>query len=66
MPATIPTDRAALKINEFCRLYALGRVKAYAEMKEGKLGFKLIGRHRVIPVEAAERWFASLPGSAAV
>lgn len=50
---TTPTLRA-LRVNEFCAAYGVGRATAYKLMKQGKLRTALIGGRRVIPVDAAE------------
>jgi excisionase family DNA binding protein len=52
----------ALSVPEFCQLYGVGRSTAYKEMKEGRLRYVHVGRRRLIPYDAAEDWFASLPG----
>ena len=54
-------DRAALDLNGFCRQYSIGRVKTYELINSGQLTAVKVGRKTLIPVEAAERWFASLP-----
>jgi excisionase family DNA binding protein len=54
-------NKRALRINDFCAAYGLGRSTVYNLMKKGKLRTVLIGGRRLIPVEAAE---ALLSGSA--
>jgi hypothetical protein len=52
----------ALSINQFCQRYSVGRTFAYEQIGAGKLPTKKAGARRLIPVEAAREWFASLPG----
>lgn len=44
----------ALRINDFCRLYGVGRTAVYKLLKEGKLPSVVIAGRRVIPADAAE------------
>lgn len=55
-------NKVAYSITEFCELYGVGRSTAYNEMKKGRLRYVHVGRRRLIPRDAAEEWFASLPG----
>lgn len=57
--------KRALHVDEFCERYGIGRTKAFSEMAEGRLRSVAVGRRRLIPVEAAEAWFASLGEEAA-
>ena len=50
----ILNNKRALRINDYCAAYGLGRSTVYKLMKEGKLRTVLIGGRRLIPVEAAE------------
>jgi len=49
----------ALPVPEFCRLYGIGRSKAYQELNEGRLKAKKIGRKTLIT--NADEWLAALP-----
>jgi hypothetical protein len=52
-----------LRVGEFCRVYAVSRATAYRLMASGSVPYRELGnRARLIPVEAAERWFTGLPG----
>jgi excisionase family DNA binding protein len=44
----------ALGISTFCKRYGIGRTGTYKLIKDGKLASVLVGRRRLIPVDAAE------------
>ncbi len=44
----------AYRVNDFCRLYGVGRSGVYKLLKEGKLPSVVIAGRRVIPHDAAE------------
>ena len=44
----------ALRVNDFCRLYGIGRSGVYKLLKEGKLASVVIAGRRLIPRDAAE------------
>ena len=46
--------RRALRVPEFCEIYGVRRSSAYAQIASGELPSVLIGRTRLIPVDAAE------------
>lgn len=48
-----------LRIDEFCKLYRVGRTTAYRLLREGKLIRIKIGRSTRLDAEEAERWFKS-------
>lgn len=48
------SDVRAYRVNDFCRLYGIGRSGLYKLLKEGKLPSVIIGGRRVIPRDAAE------------
>jgi hypothetical protein len=48
-------------IRAFCERYDIGRTKVYLEIGAGRLSIKKLGRRTLIPIEAAKRWFESLP-----
>jgi dihydroorotase-like cyclic amidohydrolase len=57
----IADNKRGLSPEEFCRLYPCGRSKLYELLAAGVIAAKKNGDLTVIPVEEAERWFASLP-----
>ena len=44
----------AYRVNDFCRLYGIGRTGVYRLIKEGKLPSVVVAGRRVIPTDAAE------------
>jgi hypothetical protein len=54
---------AAMTIDQFCRSYCIGKTKAYAEAKAGRLQLKKLGAKTLVTREAAEAWLASLPAA---
>jgi excisionase family DNA binding protein len=52
-----PMNRA-LRINDFCRRYGIGRTTTYQLIRSGKLKSIQIGRRRLIPFDAAEALLA--------
>jgi excisionase family DNA binding protein len=48
------SEKRALHINEFCRIYGVSRSLTYKLIAAGKLRSVLVGGRRLIPVEAAE------------
>jgi excisionase family DNA binding protein len=48
-------------MGDFCRLYGIGRTKAYAEIAAHRLRAVKVGRRTLITHEAAEAWLTSLP-----
>jgi excisionase family DNA binding protein len=51
-------ERRALRIDEFCDAYRLSRATTYRLIKDGKLRTVLVGRRRLVPVDAAEALLA--------
>jgi excisionase family DNA binding protein len=47
-------ERRAYRVNDFCRLFGVGRTGVYKLLKEGKLPSVVIGGRRLIPRDAAE------------
>ena len=47
-------ERRAYRIDDFCRIFGLGRTGVYRLLKEGKLPSVVIGGRRLIPADAAE------------
>jgi excisionase family DNA binding protein len=48
------SERRALRVNEFCNLYALSRATTYKLIKSGQLRTVVVGGRRLVPVDAAE------------
>ena len=47
-------EKRALRVNEFCARYNLGRSQTYALLGSGELPSFLVGGTRLIPTDAAE------------
>ena len=56
----------ALSIQSFLHWAAIGRSKAYMEIKAGRLKTRKIGSRTVIPMEDARAWFDTQPSGFAV
>ena len=48
------SDPRAYRVNDFCRLYGIGRSGVYKLLKEGKLPSVVIAGRRLVPRDAAE------------
>lgn len=59
-PQAQPIPRA-LSIPEFCALYAIGRTKAYEELRSGRLRARKAGHRTLIAADDAEAWLSKLP-----
>ena len=53
--------RKALGIDEFCRLFGVGRTTVYAEIKTGRLRARKIGTRTIIANDDADDWLRKLP-----
>jgi excisionase family DNA binding protein len=51
----------AMTIDEFCETYSLGRTKAYAELRSGRLRGRKVGKRTIISEDDAEEWLTRLP-----
>lgn len=62
-PAPSPENPrpAAMGVRAFAAEYGLSRSQAYEEVYSGRLRAVRSGRRILIPRQAAEDWFASLP-----
>jgi excisionase family DNA binding protein len=49
----------AVSVSEAARISGVGRSTLYAEMAEGQLKFKKIGRRRLITIDDLRAWLAS-------
>jgi hypothetical protein len=58
-----PPNKRVFSIADFCQSYGIGRTRAYAEIKAGRLRIIKAGRRSLIPIESAEAWLAALPRS---
>jgi hypothetical protein len=56
-----PIAPAAMDMNEFCRWACIGKTKAYAEVKAGRLPVRKIGIKTIVLRSDAEQWLRSLP-----
>jgi hypothetical protein len=54
-------DRQQMRLDEFCRQYAVSRSYAYCQARAGKLKMHKIGWRTIIKREDAEAWRAQLP-----
>jgi hypothetical protein len=54
MADDISPPRRALKLKQYCEQYNIGRGQAYDQIRSGQLHSILVGRTRLIPVDAAE------------
>jgi hypothetical protein len=55
----------AMTVDEFCRWACIGKTKAYAEAKSGRLTLRKIGAKTIILRSDAEAWLRSLPTASA-
>lgn len=51
----------AYTIEAFCAAFGLGRTSTFAEIKQGRLRARKVGRRTIILAMDAETWAASLP-----
>jgi hypothetical protein len=54
-------QRGAMSIARFSEDYAIGRTKAYEELKSGRLRGRKIGKRTIIGQDDAEAWLQQLP-----
>lgn len=52
---------AALTIDEFTQWARMGKTRIYEEIGKGALPAIKVGRRTLIPMAAAETWFAAQP-----
>ncbi|PHY21502.1 helix-turn-helix domain-containing protein [Caulobacter sp. BP25] len=50
----------AITVDQFCRVYGLGRSKFYLLVRDQQIKTLKIGSKTLIATEEAERWFRSL------
>jgi hypothetical protein len=58
---SLNTTGGAMSVDEFCRWACVGKTKAYAEVKSGRLKLRKIGAKSVIVRADAEAWLRALP-----
>lgn len=58
-------QKAAYTVNEFCRMYSIGRTLFYAEIASGRLRSKKAGSKTLILAKDAEAWAHALPNGKA-
>lgn len=56
-----PPDKLAFEVNEFCRLYSIGRTTFYEQIKAGHLKVRKVGTKTLVLAEDAQSWLAGLP-----
>jgi hypothetical protein len=54
-------QQGAMSIARFSEDYAIGRTKAYEELKSGRLRGLKIGKRTIISQDDAEAWLRQLP-----
>ena len=57
--------KAAYAVNEFCRMYSIGRTFFYAEIASGRLRTKKAGSKTLVLAKDAETWANTLPNGRA-
>jgi hypothetical protein len=57
----IDTSGGAMSVDEFCRWACIGKTKAYAEVKAGRLRLRKIGAKSIVLRADAEAWLRELP-----
>jgi hypothetical protein len=60
-----PIAPAAMSVSEFCRWACIGKTKAYAEVKAGRLSIRKIGSKTVVLRSDADQWLHALPAASA-
>lgn len=57
-------DKLAFEVNEFCRLFSIGRTTFYEEVKARRLTVRKIGSKTIILADDVRQWMADLPSTA--
>jgi len=60
-PANPAVQPAALRPQQFCQRYNVGRTKLYELLNDKKVEARKDGKATLIDAGSAERWFLSLP-----
>jgi excisionase family DNA binding protein len=53
-------SKGALSIDDFCKVYSVGKTTAYEEINAGRLQAVKVGRRTLIPEQSAAAWLSSL------
>jgi len=61
LPETRPEGQRAYSIEQFAREEGIGRGTVYAEIREGRLRARKVGRRTIITAEDAAAWRNNLP-----
>jgi hypothetical protein len=68
-PTLSPTDHpatgGAMTVDQFCQWASIGKTKAYAEAKSGRLSLRKLGTKTIILRSDAEAWLRALPTASA-
>jgi hypothetical protein len=59
--ATAQETLGGFSINDFCKWVGIGRTAAYAQIRDGRLTVRKLGKRTIVPVAEAQRWFNALP-----
>jgi excisionase family DNA binding protein len=57
-------EKLPLSVSEFAAATGIGRTKAYAEIKSGRLKPVKVGKRTIVPVSEAQAWLKRLAGGA--
>lgn len=49
-------EKQAYDVPTFCRLFSIGKTRAYQEIKEGRLKIVKVGKRTLITARAASDW----------
>jgi excisionase family DNA binding protein len=55
------SPQRAMRVDEFCRRYGVGRTTAYQQIKQKRLRARKIGKRTLIAEDDAETWLRQLP-----
>ena len=61
LKSTAEPGQRAMSIARFSEDYAIGRTKAYEELRSGRLRGRKIGKRTIISQDDAEAWLRRLP-----
>lgn len=59
---SLPYTKRTYRIDEFTKIYGIGRTKAYMEIKAGRLKIIKVGKTTLIHHDDAEAWLKSYQG----
>jgi hypothetical protein len=55
------STRRAYRLLEFCTVYGVSRDRAYADIRNGDLIARKVGKNTIVLADDAERYIASFP-----